>query len=72
MNWQLVFMHGLKAFLFVLAASILTVLIGALTLALGYQPSGIVDPTVWKFIGFPLIAGAIAALENWRAHLPKE
>jgi hypothetical protein len=72
MNWGKVLMHGLKAFVFVLVASLLTVLIGALTIALGYNPSGIIDPTVWKLVGLPILVGIIGALQNALAHLPKE
>lgn len=66
-----VLQHGLKAFCFVLLASILTVLIGALTVALGFNPQGLIDPVVWKYGAYPLLVGLIAALENFRSHLPK-
>lgn len=71
MDWLKVLQHGLKAFAFVVIASVLAVAIGALTLALGYNPSGMIDPFVWKFMVLPVLTGILAALTNWQAHLPK-
>lgn len=72
MNWIKVLQHGLKAFAFVIIASILTVIIGALTVALGFKPEGMIDPVVWKFAVYPGIIALIAALDNLRKHLPEQ
>jgi hypothetical protein len=72
MDWLKILQHGLKAFFFVLVASFLAVLIGALTLALGFKPEGLIDPAVWKWAVLPVITGLIAALQNALTHLPKE
>lgn len=68
-DWNKVLMHGLKAFLFVLLATLLMVLIGALTLALGFKPEGALAQVLWQFAALPILTGLIAALENWRKHL---
>ena len=71
MDIMKVIMHGVKAFVFVLLASILAVIIGALTTAMGHQPEGILDQTVWMYVVLPALTALIAALENWRKHRTK-
>jgi hypothetical protein len=70
MDWIKVLQHGLSALLYVLLASVLAVLIGALTLALGYKPDGLIDPVIWQYVIYPGLVAIIAALDNWRKHLP--
>lgn len=68
MDLNKVLLSGLKSFCYVLAASLLTVLIGSLTLALGYVPTGLLDQTVFTYVVIPLLTGIIAALNNWLQH----
>ena len=69
MDWLKVLQHGAKAFLMVLIASILGLLIGALTLAIGFKPEGLIDPVVWQYVVLPALVAVIAALDNWRKHI---
>lgn len=69
MDIMKVLQHGLKAFLFVLLATLLMVLVGALSLALNFKPDGALAQVLWQFAALPLLTGLIAALENWRKHL---
>lgn len=69
MDLKKVFWHGISAFLYVVLAAILTVIIGALAMTLGYKPEGAVNQVIWTYAVFPAITGIIGALDNWRKHL---
>lgn len=57
-------MSGLKTFLYVIAG----LLVGSLTLALGYKPEGVAQQFAWTYILVPAISGIIAMLKNYIQH----
>lgn len=57
-------MSGVKTFLYVIGG----LLVGALTLAIGLKPEGLVNQFAWTYICLPMLAGAIAMLKNWIQH----
>lgn len=69
MDLKKVLWHGISAFLYVLLAAVLTVIIGALGLALGYKPEGAMNQVIWIYFVLPFVSGIIGALDNWRRHL---
>lgn len=69
MDWGKVLSHGLKGFAFALLATILAVLAGALSLAIGYKPEGLLPQTAWQYVVYPALVALISALDNWRKHL---
>lgn len=59
---------GIKSFIMVFIATVATVLAGALVLATGYKPDGVLAQTVFTYIVLPLLTSIIAMLNNWIKH----
>lgn len=68
MDLMKIFLHGWKAFLFVILGGIVAVIIGALNAALKFIPDGAINVVIWDWLIKPAIVGIIAAITNWWAH----
>ena len=68
MNWWKMILSGAKSFTYVILATVIALVIGALTLALGYKPEGLLDSTLWSYLVLPVLTAIIAMLKNWQQH----
>lgn len=59
---------GIKGFLYALIATVIAVITGALSLALGYKPDGLINQSVWQYVVYPALVGLIALLKNYLQH----
>jgi hypothetical protein len=67
MNWGAWLWSGLKGIVYYVIATVVTVLIGAIGVALGYQPNGQAAILVWQIVTACLI-GIQGWLKNWLQH----
>ena len=68
MDWKKWIMSGLKQIAYLVAGAAVTVVIGALTAALGYKPQPGLEEWIWTNGGYGAIVTLIALLKNWWQH----
>ena len=69
MDWGKAILSGLKYFVVAFLAEVLSVLVGALTLALGFTPQGAIAVVAFTWIGKPLLVAIVGLLNNIRKHI---
>ena len=68
MNIMKTIKAGLKAGTIALLGIIASVAVGALTLALGFKPEGMLAQTIFTYVIAPILAGVIGLLNNYVKH----
>jgi len=63
-DFKKMLLSGLKTFGYVIAG----LLIGALTLAMGFRPEGLINEFAWTYIVLPGLAAIMAMLKNYVQH----
>jgi len=69
MDWGKAILSGLKYFVIAFLGELVSVLIGALTLAIGFTPQGALAVVAFTWLGKPLLVGLIGLLNNIRKHI---
>lgn len=64
MDFKKMLLSGLKTVIYVIVGLV----IGALTVAMGFKPEGLMNEAIWTYAVLPALAGIVAMLKNYIQH----